>query len=421
VNVLVLSHMFPTSPESRKGIFVLEQTRALQKLGVNSTVVAPSPWIPAAFKNFPGARKYQNITRLTNVAGVEAECVPTLSFPEGAFFAWSGLISYLSCRSAVRRIIRRKNIQLIHAHTIMPDGFAAVLLARELHLPLVCTLHGSDVKLYPLRSRAIAAVTTWALARIQHLIAVSNDVGQIALSQGARKRPTVIHNGASQERFSPGPKSVSREQLGLPLDRAVVLFVGNLIPLKGTNLLVRALAQVTHKPILVLVGGGPCRAELQDLAAQLGVECIFAGGRPHDEIATWLTASDCLVLPSLSEGLPTILAEAMMCRTPIVATAVGGTPEIVSDGRTGLLVPPSNVQAISGAVSSVLSMEPSQIDTMLDRAQHFAQRRLTWDINACDTLKVYEKALSDNALNAHASGASMDEAPQHVSNNQLTR
>jgi len=398
VNVLILSHMFPTTPGSAKGIFVLEQTRALRKLGVNCTLVAPVPWVPRLFRGSSWGRNYQNIPRRTNVDGLYVECPPVLSFPGAALFSLSGLTHYLSCRATVRRIVRSRRIDLIHAHTILPDGFAALLLARQLHIPLVCTLHGSDVKLYPRRSRAIAATTRWALQRIEHLVAVSDDVAKAALFLGARCKPLVVHNGADRDSFQPRAKVASRTALGLPLEKKVVLFVGNLIPLKGADLLIRAMAQMKSEAVLVLVGDGPLRSDLATLANQLGIESLFVGARQHSEIPLWLTAADCLVLPSLSEGLPAVLPEAMLCRTPIVASAVGGTPEIIRNGETGQLVPPSNIDELSLAIASVLSAEPARNAFVLDRAQKLAQESLTWEINAHRTLELYEAALAHYAF-----------------------
>jgi glycosyltransferase involved in cell wall biosynthesis len=385
VNVLVLSHMFPGPSGASKGIFVREQVKALESLGVRCTVLAPTPWKPYARRD---TERFAE-----DNAGLQVQYPSVLSFPRAAFFSISGVLYYLAVRRSALRAIHDRRIDLIHAHAIMPDGFAAVLLGRELRLPVACTLHGSDVKLYPARSRAIAAATRWALRRIPSLIAVSEDVGRAALSLGAAQISRTIHNGADPELFHPASKSAAKAKLALPGGERIVLFVGNLISLKGAHLLLRAVAALPYAVRLVFVGDGPLRAELQRTAVHLGVRASFAGARPHSEIPLWLNAADCLVLPSLSEGLPTIVAEAMLCRTPVVATAVGGTPEIVRNGETGHLVPPADPVALTAAIAASLAMSSAQRETQLDRAQQLAQHSLTWEVNARRTLAVYQQTL----------------------------
>jgi glycosyltransferase involved in cell wall biosynthesis len=328
-----------------------------------------------------------------------------LWFPRAAFFSISGILYYLACRRAIRELLQRGPIDLLHAHTILPDGFGALLLARKFDLPLVCTLHGSDVKLYPKQSMATAAATRWALRRIDHLIAVSHDVGRTADTLGATHAPAVIHNGADGRSFSSCPRDAARMQLRLPAHRKIVLFVGNLVEVKGPNLLMQAMKAVDA--LLVIVGDGPLRPELQRQSLRDRVDTHFAGWRPHDEIALWLNAADCLALPSLSEGFPTLLPEAMLCRTFVIATSVGGTPEIVSDGETGLLVPPSDIAALTTAIRSAISMSPEQRDPILDRAQQMASQSLTWRANARATSEMYEVALAScrsGALSATNTG-----------------
>jgi hypothetical protein len=404
MNVLVLSHMFPSAANRTKGIFVLEQIRALEKLGVCCTVVAPMPWVPRILTRTVLARRYPNVPRRARQGNIEIEYVRMLAFPRAALFALSGFFYYLACRASVRRLVREKKIELIHAHTILPDGFAALLLSRELRLPLVCTLHGSDVKLYPKRSRATAAVTSWALRHVSGLVAVSENVGEAAQALNAAHPPAIIRNGANAEHFHPRPRAMARTLLSLPAQGRILLFVGNLIPLKGAELLLRAAADGACDALLALVGDGPCRTELEATARRLGVCALFAGARPHEEIPLWLNSADCLVLPSFSEGLPTILAEAMLCRTPVIATAVGGTPEIVRNGETGLMVPPSNVTALAAAIQSSLTMNSAQREAMLDRAEQFAQRSLTWNVNARKMLALYKAIIGQNVSATAASG-----------------
>lgn len=396
MNVLFLSHMYPTVVHPSKGVFVLEQARALRKLGINIRVISPQPWAPALLQFVPRVRKYSYIPQRAMVHGVEVEYPRIPQLPGGGLFFSSGLIYYLSCRGAVRGTIKSSPVDLLHAHAAMPDGFAAALLGREFRIPVVCTLHGSDISLYPLRSRATYVATEWALRHISNLVAVSDDLKQKVKKMKRSDNVRVVQNGADPERFRPIPKLRARGLLSLDCERKLILFVGNLVPVKGVDFLLEAVAQLKKTDFaLYIVGDGSMRPMVETRAEQLGISrsCIFAGRRPHDEIPIWLCAADCLVLPSLSEGLPTTILEAMMCRTPVIATAVGGTPEIVVDGDTGFLVPPADATALSSAIVRMLTLPPLQLDAMLDRANH-TTKELTWDANARKMLIVYRDALN---------------------------
>jgi len=396
MNVLVLSHMFPNERDSGAGIFVLEQVRALRKAGHTVSVVSPTPWAPRALSFLPCVRKYLPIRRESDVDGfrVKRPLIPTL--PRNWGFALSGLHFYLSCRALVRQITRQAPIDVIHAHTIFPDGFAAVLLGRELHIPVVCTAHGSDVNVYPRESRLVRGATRWALRRIPHLIAVSGNLKSQMMALADVREPPVIHNGADASKFMPRDKSIARRELHLNPAARVICFVGYLRAEKAVEYLLQAVA-LLHRPDiqLCIVGDGPLKAELMQQAEQLKIRqaCHFAGATAHDDIPLWLSAADCLVLCSLSEGLPTVLPEAMLCRVPVVATPVGGVPEIIRHGVTGLLVPCRDAAAIASALNSLFS-DSTLATTIADCAENFAKGQLTWDMNAQQTFAVYGQAIS---------------------------
>jgi len=187
----------------------------------------------------------------------------------------------------------------------------------------------------------------------------------------------------------------ARAALGISPEIKVVLFVGYLVIEKSIEDLLSAFAALSRQDtFLYIVGDGYMKSSLVALAKSLalGERCIFAGYRKHDEIPAWLSAADCLVLSSTTEGLPTILAEAMMCRVPVVATAVGGVPEIVTHGVTGFLVPPKDSAALAKTIATVLDADG--IDSVVETAAAQARTELTWNANARITFTVYQDVLS---------------------------
>ncbi len=321
--------------------------------------------------------------------------VPAL--PGGHLFSVYGLLCYLWCRSTVRRYLAEHKIDLIHAHPVMPAGFAAVLLGREFDLPVVCTGHGSDISLYPQRSWASRLATKWSLRRTKQVVTVSYDLKRKVASLANVENVEVVENGADDRIFKGICKEDARTKVGLSSDKRVILFVGNLVPVKSVDTLLEAVSRLKRKDAaLYLVGDGFLRHTLESLASHLGIRksCMFVGRRPHDEIPFWLSAADCLALSSQSEGLPTILPEAMMCRVPIVATAVGGIPELIKHQQTGLLVPPKDPVALAEAIDALLEPAGHSISAMVERAENTAKSRLTWQANACKMKEVYLRTLN---------------------------
>jgi len=213
---------------------------------------------------------------------------------------------------------------------------------------------------------------------------------------------SVINNGADPAVFRSLSKVEARSKLGLLSEKKIVLFVGYLKPVKGIEFLLEAIGQLRRGDVeLWLVGDGESKAFLKSMVDQLGVAgmCHFAGARPHDTIPIWLAAADCLVLPSLSEGLPTIVVEAMFSRTPVVATNVGGTPEIVKDRRTGLLVEPRDSAALAHAIDDILT-DGALASELAQQAETEVRGRLTWEANARATVASYEDVLRGGARSA---------------------
>ena len=393
MKVLVLSSMFPSPADQHVGIFVLEQIRALRELGVEVVVVAPTPWAPSILKLVPRWRKYSLIPRRDNIQGLRVEYLRVPCFPGGRLFYFYGLFYFLRSCGLVRRLIREEGIDLIHAHAIMPDGFAGVLLGQRLFLPVVCTVHGSDVNSYPYRNRPTLWATKWALKRVGHLVTVSRGLRGEVFSLVGRRQIEVLHNGADPRKFKPRPRMEARARLRLPIDKKIILFVGSLVPVKGVEFLLAAVSRLAREDtLLYVVGDGELMSALISLADDLGVQkvCRFVGRRPYDEIPYWLSAADCLVLPSLSEGLPTILPEAMLCRVPIVATNVGGVPEIIRQGDSGLLVQPKDPVMLAAAIQALLK-ENGGVSTMVEQAERTARAGFTWEVNAQRMLNIYQE------------------------------
>ena len=258
------------------------------------------------------------------------------------FEAWS-LVGQLL--DAVRCEHQRAPIDVLHAHQLFPAGYAAAVVGSRLGIPVVCTAHGSDVHTHPDRNRGIARYTRAALRSVDRVVAVSADLARrIALLEPRSAPVDVIYNGIDPDRFGTVDDRVAlRHRLGLPIGGTGICTVSRLADAKGIPELVNAFRTVlkaNRDTWLVVVGDGPLRSRLRSWARELDGHLVVAGPIAHAQVPEYLNAADVFALPSHQEGVPVAMLEAMACGLPVVATAVGGIPEVITNGSTGFLIRP---------------------------------------------------------------------------------
>ncbi len=252
--------------------------------------------------------------------------------------------------------LRAAGYDCILASWAYPDAVAAGWLARLLGIPCVVKVHGSDLNVqatHALRRPQIAASLRAAAA----VVAVSRALAAKAVALGVDPaRVHTIYNGVDGGRFAPGDRGEARARLGLEdIAGPLLLYVGNLKESKGCLDLLEAFATFAAtqpEARLVYVGEGACRNLLVAQARALGIEerVRLAGAMPHASLADWFRAADLLCLPSHNEGVPNVVLEAMACGTPVVATRVGGIPEVVPE-YAGRLVPLGDHAALADALA----------------------------------------------------------------------
>jgi glycosyltransferase involved in cell wall biosynthesis len=277
------------------------------------------------------------------------------------------------------RVFRREQPAIVQSHGARTNVYAKIA-ARLVGVPVVvATVHNSlfDYEVGALRRWLYLAAERLTAPLAYRVVAVSHAVGRdlVMRYRLPADRVVVIQNGIDPAKFVPQRSpAAARAELGLPPETRLIGLVGRLTRQKGQDLLVAALPSlVTASPKLrcLFIGEGELGPELRAQAEALGVasHCVFLGAR-HD-VADLVAILDVVVLPSRSEGLPFALLEAMVLARPVVATRVGGNPEVVEDGRTGLLVPPENPAALSEAVRFLLD-HPAEAAAMGRRGRERA-------------------------------------------------
>jgi glycosyltransferase involved in cell wall biosynthesis len=336
------------------------------------TNLFPSPWDPlrGTFnrQQFERLGQRHDVDVLTAVdfrqrlRGVRGEVKPSdlrtdhfiFVYPPGIGRSLHAACWLLSLWWQRGRSLRAARYDCLLASWAYPDAVAVGWLARHLGIPYVVKVHGSDLNVqasHALRRPQIRA----ALRRADAVIAVSRGLADKAVTLGVdASRVHVVYNGVDHALFARRSRRAARMRLGLSAEAPLLLYVGNLKPSKGCLDLLEALPAVLAarpKARLIYVGSGPARAALLQRAAVLGctgrVQCVDAV--PHAALGDWFNAADLLCLPSHNEGVPNVVLEAMACGTPVVASDVGGIPEVVPP-YAGILVPPHVPDALSAAL-----------------------------------------------------------------------
>lgn len=395
--ILVLSHLYPSRTRPTDGIFIHQSVQAMRALGVDARVLVPVPWAPPLVRSLPRWRKYRAI--VAEQGPLDEVPVQRMVYPTGPYpiHVLGGLGLGLTLSGMIDQVRSDFPFDLIHAHTITPDGWAACLVRRRAGVPVVCSARGSDLNVYPERSRIVRLATRYVLRRSNALLAVSQALAAQA-GRWAAESPTarVIYNGVDTSRFHPPADRASvRARLGLPGEARVLLFVGALLAEKGLRELTEAYARLRRKHknlLLVLVGDGELLKWVRERLAEYGDAVRTPGRLRHDEVAVYCQASDYFVFPSYSEGMPNALLEAMSCGLPCVASSVGGIPEAIKDRRSGLLVPPRDHRALEAAIDQVLS-NAAEAHALGEHAVRTIQSRFSWRAHAEAHVDVYRRVL----------------------------
>lgn len=389
LRLLTFSTLYPSAERPNHGIFVENRLRHLvASQPVESTVVAPVPYFPSGAA--PGAwGQFARTPRREMRHGLLVHH-PRFPLVPKLGMSTAPLLLYWASLRAVRRLMADGlRFDAIDAHYFYPDGVAAVWLGQRLGVPVVVTARGSDVTQiaqYPLPRRLIRGAAQKAAALVTVCAALRDDLIQLG---APADRVRVLRNGVDLQAFRPVPRDAARRALGM--ERPTLISVGHLIERKGHALTIRAMPMLPEWD-LVILGEGPDRPALEVLIAKLGLagRVRLLGARPHGELASCYGAADAMVLASSREGWANVLLEAMACGTPVVASDIPGTREVVESRDAGLLVA-RTPEAIAGGVRALFDAPPDR------HATRAYAERFGWEDTSAGQFALFQAAVGAGA------------------------
>jgi glycosyltransferase involved in cell wall biosynthesis len=388
MRLLTVTHSHPTYPGDATAPFIAEIVSALARRGHELDVVLPHH-PDFAFSDGAGIRylpyRYLPTDRL-GPWGYGGTLSGSSGFSSRAALLFPAVA--VALRRTVAQLLAAGDYSAVHAHWALPNGWLSAAPAARRSVPLVVSLHGSDVAVAE-KNAVLGSMARRTFKAAGGVTACSEDLTQRAIALGATATSTrTIHYGVDVDSFAPkAPDEGLRERLGAvdgsPL---LIVAVGRLVEKKGFRYLIDAAGRVDGAHVAI-VGDGPLRPELESQARASRASVTLVGGLDHAGVAAALAAADVVAVPSVVDGsgnvdgLPNTLLEALAAGRAVVASAIAGIPEVVTDDVNGLLAPQKDVEALAEALGR-LRDQPELRSRLGAEARRRALRELDWNVTA---------------------------------------
>jgi glycosyltransferase involved in cell wall biosynthesis len=391
IKLLTFTTLYPNTEQPVRGIFVEQRLRQLLTPGsVQAKVVAPVPWFPlkhAAFGRYGAVARVPLSEHRNGISVLHPRypVIPKIGMSVAPFLLAAAV------RSSLLGLLNNGyDFDIIDAHYFYPDGVAAALLAKTLSKPVVITARGSDINLiahYHLPRKMIL----WAARTASANITVSGPLKDSLVDMGVPEDDVIVlRNGVDLKLFYPEDRERCRRTLGLK--HTTLLAVGQLIESKGHDIVLKALPKLPRTD-LVIAGEGAAEGRLRTLAKSLGVadRVTFVGTVLHEQLKTYYSAADALVLASVREGWPNVLLESMACGTPVIASDVGSIRQIVAAPEAGVVMRARTPEGLVDAFHTLFSSYPDRV-----AIRRYAER-FSWNDTAESQKQLFERIKARHA------------------------
>jgi len=383
--LLVLTNIFPLPWQPFKGIYNKIQLSELAKY-FEIDVVVPVSWLEWL--------KCRDVSKEAAIGEIKVRYTPFFYTPLVGRSLYS-VMMFLSLWLFQGSWLRRSQAECMLTAWAYPDAIAGALIARYLRIPFIVKVHGSDINVYA-HYKLRAAQIGYTMQRSHGVLSVSEDLKTKICQLGVDyDKVHVVYNGVNRECFFYRDMKDTRVTLDIELNTKIILFVGNILESKGVLDLLQAFEKVYHilsNVFLYYIGDGGDAIRITAFSQEKGLKerVTLLGERDHKDIALWYAAADLVALPSHREGVPNVLLEAMACGTPVLATRIGGIPEVISED-VGVLVEAHDIESIASGLLQALS-KPWEISKILRQSEAFS-----WESNVAAVRALIERTLKSVA------------------------
>ena len=394
-SVLILTSSYPKYLGEPSGIFLHLLSKYLSARGWRLTVLAP---------NFPGGKKTEKIEGIRIyrfnyfVPSMQGLCYRSGMLPNlrKSGILWLQVPLYLvSMWYSVLKLLRTQSIDLIHVHWVLPQGIIAGLVRIFSKIPILLTVHGSDI--FSFNGKLAIFLKKFSLRQASAITANSIFTSSLVKNLDRNVPIDVVPMGVDTDEFNPNRKNPKiREELGI--EGPMILFVGRLVENKGVQHLLQAMPSVLKifpNAVLVIIGDGSQKGKLKKLVEtmKLSQSVYFLGTLSHSQLPEYYAEADVFVGPSEVEGLGVVFLEASSSGLPLVGTAIGGTADILLDGVTGIKVETENAVELSRAIVRIL--RDDELSQRLSKnARDHAVKNFSWPRVAFRFAEIFSEILS---------------------------
>lgn len=394
MEIVTISTLYPNKNDLKHGVFVHTRLKQLLRAypEISATVIAPVPWFPFSWKKFGEYAKYAGVPYSETIDGITIFHPKYIVLPKIGMYITPFFLSK-AIKKTLHKLLKRKNIDLIDGHYFYPDGVAIERVASGLNIPFTCTARGTDINLVPTYPKA-RKMLQLVFENSSHMMSVCQALKDEMIALGVDdRRVTVVRNGVDLSLFSASDDDAQqtlKSSLGLSTP-SLIISVGWLIERKGHHLVIESLKKLDGVT-LAIAGDGPDLKKLQLLAKEFGVSerVKFLGALSQSDLNKWFRSADLSVLASSREGWANVLLESMASGTPVVATRVWGTPEVVKTKDAGILVERSS-DAIAEGIRQLLDEKPSRVQT-----RKYAEK-FSWS-ESCDSLYRLFRSINEDKV-----------------------
>ena len=389
MNICIITWSFPRFIGDPSGPFIFDLADNLVKKGYGVHVITPRVSGSVKKEMLGGISVHRTGYILENARGILPAIIRRIHYTVG-------------CTLSAVKIIKEHKIDVIHAFWVVPTGFAGMLASKLTGKPIVVTAAGSDLCFWPGKS-FIRFIIKLTLSHINRLITLGTDLKNRALNLGMPETRITVNIdvcGVDTELFAPEKNDSKLKELLKIGNHPLAIYVGRLVAPKKVDYLLEAMYLLKKSDFLVklfIIGDGPSRKNLENLCRQKGLDdsVVFWGSLSREEFLKFLKAADIFVYASEREGVPTAILEALSTGKPVIASAVGGIPDIIKDGYNGLLVKDNSGSGFSAKLQTLLKDEPLR-RKMGVNAREFAESHLSKEIIVPEIEKIYSGLIKDS-------------------------